>query len=274
MMKTIPLKDGEIEYLLTGEGPSEVILFIHGLGANLSQFQCQHEYFSPDYRVISVNLRGHGKSRIFIKPTPTEFELHKMALDVIAVLDALKIDRVYFVGNSMGGNVGYEILKLKPSLFSSFTTFGTTAQLSTSKFTLWVMNYTYKILPIRAIGTLAKAAGQTTASKQKIKKMMSQVSKLALLSALPNIANFNYLSVIKTSSVPSMIIKGEFDRSINQAIESTLDEFKKKDDFKLAEVKGVGHFANLDNPDRFNQILGEFIDDRSKTITRSTSHLP
>ncbi|MEM6842752.1 MAG: alpha/beta hydrolase [Bacteroidota bacterium] len=270
MIKTIELKNSELEYRLTGEGQSETILFLHGLGANLSQFQHQHQYFDKDYQVISVNLRGHGRSRVLRRPNPAAFELSKMALDVIELLEVLGINQVNFVGNSMGGNVGYEILKLKPSLFSSFTTFGTTAQLSTSEITFKIMKYTYIILNTKTIGNLAKAAGQTDTSREKIKEMMSHVNRPILLSILPNIANFNYLDVIKTSSVPSILIKGEFDKDINKALESTIVEFEHRGNFKIVEIENVGHFANLDNPDKFNWVLAEFIDKKSKTMARLT----
>lgn len=259
MIKIFQLKDVEIEYLLTGDINSETVLFVHGLGANLTQFELQHDYFSENFKVLSINLRGHGNSILTHESTPSEFELPKIANDVVELLNRLNITKVHFVGNSMGGNIGYEILKSKPEMLKSFTTFGTTGQLSTSKFSLGVMKFTYKLLSSKAIGNLSKTAGQTKESKKKIKGMMSQVNKSTILSIIPNLAYFDYMDTIPTSHIPCMIIKGEEDKDINKAIKNTITEFENRGDFKLYEMSRVGHFANLDNSDLFNEVLEEYI---------------
>ena len=49
----------EMEYLVTGLDCEEILLFVHGFGADLSQFEGQHKYFKEKYRALSINLRGH-----------------------------------------------------------------------------------------------------------------------------------------------------------------------------------------------------------------------
>lgn len=249
----------EIDYLLTGENNPSTILFVHGLGANLSQFERQHEYFSNKFRVLSINLRGHGNSVLPGESKSATFELSAMGSDIIELLDDLDIDRVHFIGNSMGGNVGYEILKSKPQVLRSLITFGTTGQLSTSRFALGIIKFTYKLLSVQSISNLSKAAGQVKESREKIREMMSGVNKSTLLAILPNLANFDYLESIKASSIPCMIIKGEKDKNINKAIKNTIIEFENRGNFKLIEMSGAGHFANLDDPDLFNEVLEDFI---------------
>ena len=257
--KFLKLENVTLEYQLSGEENSEAILFVHGLGANLSQFEFQQKYFSPKYKVLSINLRGHGNSIILDEPARSDFELSKMADDIIGLLDSLRISNVHYVGNSMGGNVGYEILKSKPEILKSFATYGTTGQLSTSKFLLKVMSLMYNITSTTTIGNLSKAAGQTKESKHKIKKIMSEVNKSTLLNIAPKLANFDYLDIIESSGTPSLIIKGEMDRSINKTLKNTIVAFEKRGDFKLFEMKETGHFANLDNPELFNDVLEEYI---------------
>ncbi len=60
--KHVQLGEIKMEYLLTGIPNKDTILFVHGLGANLSQFEYQHNYFQDRYRVLSVSLRGHGNT--------------------------------------------------------------------------------------------------------------------------------------------------------------------------------------------------------------------
>jgi len=111
----------------------------------------------------------------------------------------------------------------------------------------------------KAIGDLSKAAGQSKESKQKIKEMMSEINKSTLLNVVPRLANFDYLDIIKNSKTPALIIKGEMDRSINKVVKNTIVAFENRGDFKVYEMKEVGHFANLDNPELFNDVLEEYI---------------
>jgi len=44
-------------------GKGETILFIHGLGSSSKDWEHQISYFKKNYKTISVNLRGHGKTK-------------------------------------------------------------------------------------------------------------------------------------------------------------------------------------------------------------------
>lgn len=259
MIKSIQLEHTTMEYLLTGEKNSETILFVHGLGANLSQFELQQRYFSKKFKVLSVNLRGHGNTLLPPEPTSSDVELYKMAEDIVMLLEKLGVLKIHYVGNSMGGNVGFEILKVKPNLLKTITTFGTTGQLKTSGFAQGIMKLMHKIISPTMRSSLSKLAGQTRASKNKIKEMMAQVNKTTLLSIIPVLANFNYLDVIKNSKNPYLLIKGGKDSEINKAIKTTISEFESRGNFELSVMNSAGHFANLDNPELFNQLLEEFI---------------
>ncbi|UII75879.1 alpha/beta hydrolase [Flagellimonas sp. HMM57] len=256
---TADLNEVRITYTISGETNNETILFVHGLGANALQFSEQHAYFHKKYKVISINLRGHGNSCIvheFDSPEPT---LQKMAKDIIGLLYRLAIRHVHFVGNSMGGNVGYEVLRLAPERIKSFTTFGTTAHMKTSKFMLGLLLLSYKVLPLRYIAFLSKSAGQTAASKERIEKMLMQSNKKTIMTLVPHLANFDYLDIVEETTVPVTILKGKLDKEINKVLGSTLTRFKKRGNFSMIVIRNAGHFANLDNPATFNAILENFI---------------
>ncbi|WP_062052913.1 alpha/beta fold hydrolase [Aquimarina longa] len=259
MTKSIQLGNITIEYFLNGENNSETILFVHGLGANLSQFKHQQNYFSKNFKVLSVNLRGHGNTTLTHALTSNDVELYKIADDITTLLDRLGISKVHYVGNSMGGNVGFEIMKTNPNILKTITTYGTTGQLNTSSIALKIMKFLHKIITPTMRGNLSKIAGQTNESKAKIKEMMLKSEKATILSFIPILANFDYLEVIKKSKIPCMIIKGEKDKEINNVIYTTIREFKNRGNFELQEINGAGHFANLDNPYYFNKIIEEYI---------------
>lgn len=272
MRQMVRLGQVELEYALTGEASADTIIFVHGLGANLSQFEGQHAFFSHDYQVLSVSLRGHGQSGFVSSPTPAEYGLQQLATDIIYLLAVLRIEKVHYVGNSMGGTLGYEILKQKPALLASLSTFGTTARLSTSAITLCLLKLSYKLLSRAIIGNLARTAGQSRLAKRKIKQMMSGTAKSTLLHTLPHLAQFDYLPVIANSVVPCMIIKGGRDKEINAVMDTTIQAFEQRGNFSLVELAHAGHFANLDEPSQFNQAVQEFI--TSQTVGTSPELKP
>ena len=52
----------DLEYFFSENENENTVIFVHGLGANLSQFENQHDFFQDKYNVLSINLRGHGNT--------------------------------------------------------------------------------------------------------------------------------------------------------------------------------------------------------------------
>ena len=268
-IKNIQLVEINMEYLLTGVENKKTILFVHGLGANLSQFENQHQYFQDSYKVLSVSLRGHGNTTSSRKLIESDFELSQLGDDIIMLLDTIEINKVHFVGNSMGGNIGYELIKSHPKRLLSFTSFGTTAKLNKPGFTKGLMKFTYKLMSMKMIGKLSGSSGVSKGSKTKIIEMISQAQKSTVLNLVPHIGNFDYLEVIKNSQVRAQIIRGDKDKEINKVLKSTIEKFNARNNFNLIDIENAGHFANLDNPDLFNEILEAFLNGLDESIVHN-----
>ncbi len=83
------------------ERDAETIIFLHFGGGNLMIWQRATPYFQDNYRLVLVDLRGHGKSD---KPR-TGNHIEPMAADVVGIMEHLKLERAYFVGSSLGAEV-------------------------------------------------------------------------------------------------------------------------------------------------------------------------
>lgn len=258
-IRNVQLGKINMEYLLTGIENIETILFVHGLGANLSQFENQHKYFQDKYKVLSVSLRGHGNTSSLSELTESDFDLSQFRDDLIMLIDTLDIDKVHYVGNSMGGNIGYELMKTHSTRMLSFTSYGTTGKLKKSGFIIGLMKFTYKLMSMKTIAKLSGSAGVNESSKTKIVEMMSKAKKSTVLNLINYLGDFDYLEVIKHSQIKAQIIKGDKDKEINKVIVSTVKTFKQRGDFSLIDLDNSGHFANLDNPDLFNRALETFL---------------
>ena len=250
----------EIEYSISGMENNDTLLFIHGLGANLRQFEMQQQYFEKDYRVLLVSLRGHGGSSPSSDPVLEDYTARELALDVQALLQHLGIRQVHVVGNSLGGLVGYELLALDPDMFLSLTTFGTTPKLHVSGLILWILQSMMRLFGSRGMARLISK----TASKDKTVgalygEMYRSVSKDALLLISKNIGDYDYTDTIRMYSIPMMLIKGGLDSEINKNLEPLLEVLRENPNFEFVELVSAGHLANLDKPDEFNDELGRFL---------------
>jgi pimeloyl-ACP methyl ester carboxylesterase len=102
--RTVPTRCGRISMLEAGSGPPVVAL--HGLGATKGSFLPTVAALSPRFRVISLDLPGFGDSD---KPIGAAYDARYFASSVVALLDALELQRAHLVGNSMGGRVAIEV---------------------------------------------------------------------------------------------------------------------------------------------------------------------
>lgn len=107
---TVPLAEGGqlAYYVREGEGPALVL--IPGSWGDFRVFDDVMKTLSPKYRVVIVELRGHGGSW----PPKLDASIELFADDVLQVVDALGITRFYVGGHSIGGMVPIEVAHRRP----------------------------------------------------------------------------------------------------------------------------------------------------------------
>src|SRR5271154_508406 len=91
-----------IYYDLSGPETAPVLVLSNSLGTDCSMWNAQLPEFEKYFSVLRYDTRGHGRSTVV--PGPYAFE--QLGGDVVALLDALKIETVHFCGLSMGGMTG------------------------------------------------------------------------------------------------------------------------------------------------------------------------
>jgi pimeloyl-ACP methyl ester carboxylesterase len=103
-IRTVDTNAGGLSTIEAGTG--EPVLMIHGLGATKASFLPTLEALSPSHRAIAVDLPGFGDSD---KPLWAAYDAPFFARAMVALLDALELERTHIVGNSMGGRVALEL---------------------------------------------------------------------------------------------------------------------------------------------------------------------
>lgn len=101
-MPVITLADGDLNYQLDGPADAPVLVLSNSLGTDLHMWDAQMAAFAEHFRVLRYDTRGHGQSLV----TEGPYSIEQLGHDVLALLDALHIERAAFCGLSMGGLIG------------------------------------------------------------------------------------------------------------------------------------------------------------------------
>ena len=107
-MPTLRSNGIDLTYETAGQG--EPLLLLHGLGSRSEDWQLQVPAFAERYRVVTADMRGHGRTS---KPAGP-YSVPMMAADVLGLLDGLGITAAHVVGLSMGGMIAFQMAVDRP----------------------------------------------------------------------------------------------------------------------------------------------------------------
>lgn len=122
MEKQFDYKGAQINYTVQGKG--RTIVFLHGFLCNHRVWRTYTEHLTDKFRVICIDLPGHGKS-------DSIGYLHSMELMadcIYELLRSIKARKVHLVGHSMGGYISLAFLEKYPDNCKSVTLFNSSAQ--------------------------------------------------------------------------------------------------------------------------------------------------
>ncbi|WP_295722890.1 alpha/beta fold hydrolase [uncultured Methanobrevibacter sp.] len=113
-----------IHYKIAGKGYPVVL--IHGLSDDLEYWKYLNDYLKDYFKVISVDLRGHGKS----EEGEVEYTTQLLAEDVVKLLKKINIEKTNIVGFSLGGHISLEIITKYPEIINKVILISTSARIT------------------------------------------------------------------------------------------------------------------------------------------------
>jgi pimeloyl-ACP methyl ester carboxylesterase len=241
-------------------GSGAPLVFVHGYGLDHRLWGPQVEPFATSRTVVNYDLRGFGASTGSLEQGYTH------SADLLALLDHLELERATIVGLSMGGQVALELGALHPERVERLVLVDS-----------FLADYEFSEAWIGMWGALAKLAstrGIDTAKETWLEGMLFSVTERKPHAAavlremmegwsgwhLAHPGHFPYVSVserLVDVRAETLIVVGELDLPDFLSIAERIDE--RLPAGRRVQVPGAGHVPNLEEPEQFNTLLGEFL---------------
>ncbi len=240
-----------IHSTVRGRGP-KTIVFVHGWTCDESSWREQVRFFKKNYRVITLDLPGHGKSG---SPANGPLTMELFAKSIEAVRAEAKAGKIVLVGHSMGTPVIRQYARLYPSNVAALVPVDGVLHLSGSP---------NAPNPERMKGpdglknreTMIRGMFGPSATppiQEHILKMMLAAPETTAYQAMT--ATFAASNWVEDSfAVPALGIYADHSTSDDPAYFKKI--FPKG---TTVEVPGTGHFVMLEKPAEFNKLLADFL---------------
>jgi pimeloyl-ACP methyl ester carboxylesterase len=254
-------------YYKTYDHPNstEWVTFIHGAGGSSSIWYKQVKEFKAHFNVLLIDLRGHGKSQeIFERYFSNEYNFENISLDVIEVLDYLKIKQSHFVGISLGTILIRTICELAPDRVKSLVMGGAVTRLNIrSKMLVVLGNATKKFIPYMWLYKLFAWIIMPRKRNQESRILFAnQAKKLCQKEFVrwfgltykmnPLLRYFNE----NDTQLPTLYIMGDEDYMF---LPQVMQLVRNHANSSLQIVPDCGHVCNVEQPDYFNNTAINFI---------------
>ena len=247
-----------IHYTLTGHGPIALV-FVHGWSCDGTYWKNQVAAFTPHYRVVTLDLAGHGQSGRARKEWTTEAFAH----DVQAVVETLGLRKVVLVGHSMSGPICIAASRLMPGRIAAVIGVDTMQDFQLHltgeqiKPFVGAMQANFRGFVTQFVRGLFPA-GADTALVARVAGGMSSAPPDIAIPVFSGIYDYDLKAGIAAANVPI--------REINSDKYPTNLEGNRQiaKDFKVVVLKGAGHFPQLERPEEFDAALATIVAEVTK----------
>jgi pimeloyl-ACP methyl ester carboxylesterase len=250
LSRTTKSFDGvRIVYSVSGSAESTLI-FVHGGMSDRSFWDKQHAYFAERFRVIALDLAGHGESG----QNREVWGIPEFGRDIVAVMDAEHVSRAVLIGNSLGGPAAIEatVLTGKRVLavigVDTFHDMGRTMDADQILETAEEWRRDFRGSMDKMLGLLLHPDLEP-ALYADIRDRMSRMPIDSVCAMFRGFGGYDTAKSARDLTVPVRGINGDRFPTDVQVIRRTLK------DFDAMVLPHTGHYPMLECPDEFNRQL-------------------
>lgn len=250
-----------VSYQMAGDGPVSLV-FVHGWSCDRSYWKEQLDYFARIYRVVALDLAGHGGSGL----NRNDWTIEAFGGDVAAVISGLGLKHVVLVGHSMGGPVVVETARIVPEELLGLVVVDALQDPDAPGMRLDAVQGS--VAPFEenfsdAMRNLVSAAMFVPQSDPDLKAWIVE----DMASAPPEVGvgalRNTLLWPTRTRSEGLAALRIPV-RLINSPLYPTDSAAAKRFGMDVVIISGVGHFAMMEDPKTFNALLSSAMADFQK----------
>jgi 3-oxoadipate enol-lactonase len=254
MTPAMELVPGAPRIALAIEGRGPLVLFLHGIGGNRNHWQHQIAFFSRQgFRAAAWDARGYGGSDDY----DARLRFDDFTADVLRVVDFLGEEKAHLVGLSMGGRIARNFALAHPGRVSSLTLANTSPGFDA-------------LSPEEVLRFVEERRNRTPEAARRLLGSRARAGAHdALLASFHALRNDSYLKTLEASvaedraapleklAVPTLVITGDEDRVY--PLELVQRMARRIPGARLVVLEACGHLSNLEQPERFNDAVLEFL---------------
>jgi len=252
----------EIAYEFDGrESSAPVVTFLHALGASHAIWRAQKAALAGGYRVLLIDLRGHGASA-----APAEaYTLRGMAEDVLRVWDELGVAQSALVGISLGGFVAQHVAIAAPGRVQKLVLADTTAAYPPEAASSWeerIRTVSEKGPGVTVAGTLERWFTATHRAAHPdvtnwISGLIEATPRAGYVGACHAISALDTRADLGRITMPTLVLVGEFDPGTPPAMGEALAAGIPGAQFMV--IASAAHLTCVEQATAFNQLLTDFL---------------
>jgi len=258
-MSTLTTNQIKMNYQITGNG--EPLVFIHGLGSSGRDWEYQVDDFSRKYKVITMDLRGHGNTE---KPKGP-YSMSMFAQDIAGLLIELKEEPAHVVGLSLGGGIAFQLALDYPDLVKTLTIVNSFPELVIRSFkdrlNAWQRFAIVKLLGMKKMGEILSERLFPKHEHNEIRELFVQRwaenDPRAYQASMQAMIGWSVVNRLDSIKCPTLIIAADKDYT---SLDSKKEYTKLIQAAELVVISDSRHATPVEHPDEFNRVLIKFLD--------------
>jgi len=258
-MSKIQVNGIQLDYKDAGKG--NVLLLLHGLGSTKNDWDAQVPFFSEEYRVLAVDLRGHGAST---KPL-NSYSVALMTEDIKQLLDQLHIKKATIVGFSMGGAVAFQMASSHPEYLTNLVIVNSGPDFNDmGKIGEDLLVNRTSFLETKGLEALAKEISfnmfpeaHQIDLRNEFEARCKNNDYNAYYKSFTTLMDWGLGGKIKDINVRTLVVASDMDYTPVSFKQEYVDRMQNA---RLAVIKNSRHGLVIDQPEAFNQTLKFFLD--------------
>ena len=236
------------------------LVFSNSLMTDLSLWDDQVATFGDRFRILRYDQRGHGASDV---PT-ADCTFDDLVRDLAGVFHAFGIEKAALVGVSMGGITALRFTAQHPDRVAALVVSDCTALTAPGAGTAWDER-----IALAADGGMAALVAPTIErwfrprsiegrlpSVERVRRMIADTPQLGFARTAAALKNFDFSADLKALKVLALMVAGDGDGALPQVMQNMAHEAHEA---AFAVITDAGHLPNIEQPDEFNRVLGEFL---------------